>query len=195
MSGELAKKWREAFYETIERWEYAAVLKEASKKGPLREWTRLLTQMAVEACSRLNWLASARGHRLELLAISKGEYMSLDVVAFGDGQKRWRFPKAVFELENSLQDDRIGYSLWKVLCIRADLRVVICYRRTGDAVSDLVQSLRAEVVEFMGIHGRLCLQGQTLLVVGSREDAENFPYGFFKWWHLDENTGKFQLFR
>lgn len=32
------------------------------------------------------------------------------------------------ELENSRDSERIAYSLWKVLCVRAELRIVFCYR-------------------------------------------------------------------
>jgi hypothetical protein len=37
------------------------------------------------------------------------------------------------------------------------------------------------------------LSGQTLVVIGIRDDAETFPYGFFKWWALETNTGTFKL--
>jgi hypothetical protein len=44
----------------------------------------------------------------------------------------------------------------------------------------------------MGIQGRLMLEGQTVVVVGCRDEAATFPYGFFKWWELENNTGKFE---
>ena len=37
------------------------------------------------------------------------------------------------------------------------------------------------------------LSGETLVVVGSRDESATFPYGFFKWWKLDTNTGTFRL--
>jgi predicted GTPase len=40
-----------------------------------------------------------------------------------------RIPISVFELENSPVNDLVAYSLWKVLCVRASLRVVFCYRQ------------------------------------------------------------------
>lgn len=101
MSKYLATKWRKAFNDTVQRWEYATALKDASTKGSLRQWTRLLTDVVVQTCRSLGWSASARGHKLELLPVEQSEYLSLDVMAFGDEQKRWRFPKAVIELENS----------------------------------------------------------------------------------------------
>jgi len=191
VSEELGNKWREAFREVLGRRPDAAELKVASVEGRLGDWTRLLTGAVVETCERVGLAASAIGHKLPLLPIAQSEYLSLDVVAFGDGERRWRFPAVVAELENSLQDDRIAYSLWKVLCVRADLRLVICYRRSGDAVSSLVRFLRQEVVEAMGLAGRVGLEGETILVVGNRDESEYFPYGFFKWWRLDKGTGGF----
>ena len=76
---------------------------------------------------------------------SRSEYLALDAVAFEATQKaplsRWPFPVAVFELENSRQDAKVTYSLWKVLCVRAPLRVVFCYRRDVSAGSALVRHL------------------------------------------------------
>ena len=54
------------------------------------------------------------------------EYLALDVVAFEPaGDRRWRFPIAAVELENSTEHDRVAYSLWKVLCTRASHRVLL----------------------------------------------------------------------
>ena len=95
------------------------------------------------------------------------------------------------ELENSPREDQISYSLWKVLCVRAGLRVVFCYRKEASAIPALIQHLRTEVVEAMDLGGRVRLDGRTIVVVGSRSDAETFPFGFFSWWELETNTGRF----
>ena len=97
------------------------------------------------------------------------------------------------ELENSKDDNRIAYSLWKVLCVRADLRIVFCYRRSADESSTLIRFLRTEVIQAMALMNRMNLEGETLVVVGSRDDSGTFPYRFFKWWQLDTNTGTFSL--
>ena len=114
-------------------------------------------------------------------------------MAFADGDRRWRFPVAVMELENRREEDYIAYSLWKVLCVRANLRVVFCYRRSAAEVSALVNFLQNDVIPALGITARMDLTGDTLLVVGSRDEAETFPYGFFKWWELEKNTGTFKI--
>jgi len=54
--------------------------------------------------------------------------------------------------------------------------------------------LRVEVVEAMSLRGRLNLEGRTFVVVGSGNEAETFPFGFFKWWELNSHTGRFESF-
>jgi hypothetical protein len=104
------------------------------------------------------------------------------------GDRRWRFPVGVFELENSPVDDLVAYSLWKVLCVRAELRVVLCYRRDASEGAELVRHLAGQVVQAMEIPIRSGLGGETLIIIGSRSETATFPYGFFKDWTLDVNT-------
>ncbi len=193
MKWTLGDKWQAVFLETVQRHDIAGSLKEAALKERLGDWTQLLTSIVVETCEKMGWNASAKGHRLDLLPVRRSEYMGLDVVAFGDRGTRWRFPVAVIELENSRDDDQIAYSLWKVLFTRADLRIVFCYRRDAHQGSALIRFLRDELVNAMGLGNRIKLEGETLMVVGSRDESATFPYAFFKWWRLDQNTGTFGL--
>jgi len=57
--------------------------------------------------------------------------------------------------------------------------IVFCYRMNRDEIPDLVRHLREEVVEAMGLTGRINLDGRTLLVIGTRSESETFPYGYF----------------
>ena len=47
------------------------------------------------------------------------------------------------------------------------------------------------VVGSLPIKERVDLVGETMLIVGSRAEESTFPYGFFKDWVLDKNTGHF----
>src|SRR5262249_30915014 len=142
---------------------------------------------------KMGWGGAARGHTSDLLPVPRSEYLALDVVAFEiSGDRRWRFPVGVFELENSPADDMVAYALWKTLCVRTNLRVVFCYRRNAGEGAELVRRLSDEVVETTEISARSGLLGETLLVVGSRSEAAAFPYGFFKDWILDINTARFR---
>ncbi len=193
METDIAEKWKSAFFNIVEQPDIANILKESSLQEKLTDWTKTLTAVCVKTCEKLEWSASAKGHQYELLPVKRNEYLALDVMAFPDSYKKWRFPIAVFELENRLDDDQIAYSLWKLLCVRADLRIIFCYRKTATDGSILVKHLQDDVIHAMEISGRVRLDGETIIVVGSREDADIFPYRFFKWWQLNKNTGTFGL--
>lgn len=187
-----SQRFRECFFSVVQRQEFANALKQASQGSNLSAWTEALTGAVVATCEAVGWKASAKGHKTELLPIHRSEYLGLDVMAFPQGEKRWRFPVAVMELENSRHEDQIAYSLWKVLSANAEWRVVFCYRERSEQIAALVRHLREEVVEAMGLTGRVSLAGQTTLVVGTRSESETFPHGYFSWWNLDTNTGKFE---
>lgn len=192
MAEGLAGRFREAFFSIVQEDELATELKQASAIADLARWTQALTHATVKTCDVIGLKASAKGHKLELLPIHRNEYLALDVMAFAEGEKRWSFPVAVMELENSSWEDQIAYSLWKVLSVRADLRIVFCYRRNEEEIPALLRHLKEEVIAAMGLTGRVKLEGSNLLVVGSRSESGTFPYGYFGWWELDTNIGKFE---
>lgn len=186
--------WWDAFLKQIQEPCQAASLKQASLAEDLKEWTRMATQSVVRACNATGWEAAARGHRLERLPEGGGEYLSLDVMAFpqrDSSEARWPLPVAVFELENSARNDRVAYSLWKVICVRAELRVVFAYRQDWLQARQLIEQLGTEVIAGFSPHQRMMLGGETAVVVGSRGEGETFPYGYFKLWLLDVNLGRF----
>lgn len=192
MGGVLAQRWFAKFMATVCRHEASVLLQGAALRAQLSEWTRALTAVVVGTCEAMQWKGAARGHLSSLLPVSRQEYLGLDIIAFEPaGDRRWRFPLAVFELENSTADDLVAYSLWKVLCVRTQLRVVFCYRRDAAEGSRLIRHLSTEVARAMEIRERTVLGGETLVVVGSRNETKNFPYGFFKEWSFDANVGRF----
>ncbi len=178
--------------DTIQHHRLSSELRQASMAGALAKWTAALTGVVCSTCETMGWKAAAKGNRSTLLPVARQEYLALDVVAFEPaGDRRWRFPVAAIELENSREDDRVAYSLWKVLCTRADLRIVFCYRRDSAEGTTLVRHLSEQVAAAMGIQERTQIGGETMLIVGSRDESATFPYGFFKEWHFDRNLGRF----
>jgi hypothetical protein len=193
MPNTTAQRWFAVFMDTVQKHEASIPLKEAAIHGQLGKWTSKLTQVICATADAMGWQASAKGHASMLLPVRREEYLGLDVVAFEPaGDHRWRFPVAAIELENSREDDVVAYSLWKVLCVRAELRVVFCYRRDAAAGSQLVTQLSEHLAGAITIEERAAVGGETLLVVGSRDESATFPYGFFKDWIFDLNLGKFR---
>ena len=192
MPDALASEWYGKFMDIVQRHESSPLLKDAAIRGQLGKWTTALTGVVCSTCESMGWKAAAKGNRSTLLPVARQEYLALDVVAFeATGDRRWRFPIAAIELENSSEDDRVAYSLWKVLCTRAELRIVFCYRKDAAEGSTLVRHLSEQVAQAMGIQERTRIGGETMLIVGSRNESATFPYGFFKEWRFDMNLGRF----
>lgn len=192
------RPWQAAFMQVVRDTETAAPLKEAALAERLRDWTTHLTTAVVRSCEALGWRAAGKGNPLALLPQAGQEYLGIDVMAFsgaaGDTPPpgRWPLPVAVFELENVQNQDRIAYSLWKVLCIRAGLRVVFAYRPDVERGRKLVSAVGDDVIGALSAEQLGGLEGQTALVVGNRGEGETFPYGYFKSWLLNRNLGRFE---
>lgn len=185
-----ASSWRDAFLATIRQTVHAEPLRSAAGSGK-RAWTEAMTAAIVASCVRLGWEAAARNHIPARLPVPRSEYLSVDVMAFTPGKAAWPLPIAALELENQQRDDYIAYNLWKLLCIRVPLRVLVCYRPQAERGSALVGHLEEQVIAGLSIDERLTLGGETLLVIGSQGDVDTFPHGFFRWWLLETNTGRF----
>ena len=185
--------WREAFGESLNRSETADKLKSAALTQNLREWTTHLTAAVVGSCQSLGWQAAGKGHRLSLLPQGRQEYLGIDVMAFAElPSVRWPFPIAAFELENHAKDDRVAYSLWKVLCLRVRLRVVFAYRPDWERGRQLVKAIESDVIGGFEPEQRTAVGGETILAIGNRGEGETFPWGYFKFWMLDANLGRFE---
>ena len=189
----LATTWMSQFYATLGDDRSATdELSDASLTSELGRWTSSLTTVVVRTFEALGMPTAAKSHRCTVLPVKQHEYLGQDVMAFPAGSAGWQFPAAVCELENSASDDRVAYSLWKVLCVRCQLRLVFCYRAEPKACVPLVVWLGTSVVKAIPIAERASLTGETVVIVGSRDEASTFPFGFFQAWKLNTNTGLFE---
>lgn len=192
----LATEWLRAFYLALQDRDRIDALRAAAAEGRLAEWTTLMTRTVVASCRAAGWPSAARGHKLAILPQAGQEYLGLDVMAFPAGtdaagaEPTWAFPCAVFELENL--SERAAYSLWKVLCVRASLRVVFAYRDTAEQARVLVRELRGQIIAGMTAPERAEIGGDVLVVAGNRGDGAVFPYGYFRIWRLNTNIGDFE---
>lgn len=192
---QLGSSWHDSFMCVLREADVAVPLKHAALSRQMGDWTRLLTAAVVRSCRDLGWLIAAKGFALDLLPQAGQEYLGMDVMAFAPPQEsggRWAFPVAVFELENSRADDRVAYSLWKVLCLRCPLRVVFAYRDDWRQARALLDRLSQDVIGTIPISHRGDLPGQTLVILGSHGEGETFPWGYFKLWELNANLGRFE---
>ena len=193
MPATLFDSWATEFATHLQERDTAVPLKEAAIAGKLADWMACLTTAVVRCCEGLGWRACGKGHRLDVLPQAGQEYLGMDVMAFaGSPSVRWPLPLAAFELENSPSDDRVAYSLWKVLCLRVGLRVVFAYRPDWERSRELVSVLTKSVVGSLSVDERSAIAGQTVVAVGNRGEGATFPDGYFKFWMLDPNLGRFE---
>lgn len=198
MTERLFDQWQQAFLDVVKQPELATPLKAASLAGDLTSWTTWLTAAVVASCDKQGWPAAARKHPLRLLPQMGQEYLGIDVMAFPDSKtlattgQQWPLPLAIFELENVAKQERIEYSVWKLICLRTRLRVVFAYRSDWDQANDLVYSIGQGFIGRMTIEELNELSGDTVIVIGSRGEGETFPYGYFKYWRLNTNTKSFE---
>lgn len=89
--------FRSALLATLRKKIYASAMRSAAIERPLAPWTAVLTKAAVKTCLNVGWRESAKEHHANLLPISRGEYLALEVKAFGPGKHRWRFPLVVIK--------------------------------------------------------------------------------------------------
>ena len=156
MTPPLFESWDDAFLKVVQQQAVAGPLKSASLAEDLKTWTTCLTGAVVEACVQIGWQAAAKGYPFDRFPKPGKEYLNIDVMAFpGDWPNEiWCFPIAAFELENSRSDDRVGYSLWKLLCLRARLRVVCAFRRDWNETRSLISQLNSDVLGAMSLAER-----------------------------------------
>lgn len=192
---DLARVFTRQLFDNLERDRASAeTLKAASLAGNLAAWTSVLTAITVKTCNDVGFQAAAKSKRCAVQPIKRNEYLSLDVMGLQPAVGDWSWPAVVCELENSADDRYVAYSLWKVLCVRAPLRVVFCYRSERSTGSALIAYLTRSVINSLSVEQRASTVGETLMIVGSRGLASTFPYDFFDEWKLNANTGRFERF-
>jgi hypothetical protein len=193
MNESLFQQWQAAFLQYVQEPATAAPLKEAAVAGQLADWTSCMTAAVVQSCAALGWRAAGKGHPLGLLPQAGQEYLGIDVMAFAaPSSARWPLPLAAFELENHVKDDRVAYSLWKVLCLGVGLRVVFAYRPDWERSRALVSAVGDDVIGGWPVEQLGVLDGETALIIGNRGEGETFPNGYFKCWLLNRNLGRFE---
>lgn len=179
--------------DVIQRHEFAGPLKDAAIDKRLGEWTRLLNSAVIKTCAEIGLKACSKQNPFSDLPVSRQEYLSLDLMAFENNSKfdrekhDWRFPSAVFELENSQDPRKVAYSLWKVLCTWGKLKVVFCYKSDWEQARNLISYLNENVIKAVPLEGKDSLNN-CFIIVGSKDQKDTFPYGFFKRWFLDHDT-------
>jgi len=130
MEGQLEQFFYEKFISNLETGRVR--LKEmwnSDQKWTSSEWTKKVTDAAqkatldsLDALNAGDKQVAAKGHS-DIHGYS--EYLTIDVTGYDEAT--WSHPIIAVEHENSVCIDKIKYCAWKLLSVRAKLRVLICY--------------------------------------------------------------------
>lgn len=149
------------------------------------EWTALMRQVMKEIGNRIGChvvqRSSEKGGR-------GGEYLNVDAIFIDDaeydpsaqkpGWDPFVLPRAAVELENTWIIQDISYCLWKILCVRAPIRVLICYQNNAEKVEPLIQHLEDVIWEGSLMKGT---DGDLLVIVGAGKGPPDKYFSVFEW--------------
>ena len=111
-----------------------------------------------------------------------GEYLNIDVLFLSlDSYTDWdsdtwdppALPLVAVDLENNLDVGKITYCLWKILCIRAPLRILICYQATARDVSLLRRELEDVIKQWNLMRDS---PDELLVVIGDESKSNDEPW-------------------
>ena len=182
------------FIRTIEKSEYTE-----GKEWKDSEWTDFMRSIMDGVARKMNCHV-ARLRREKEKEKDSGEYLNIDAVFIDNAKygliKEYGFiekeeesewdpfvlPRAVVELENSYDIKKTSYCLWKILCVRVPIKVLICYQKTKDKVATLKQHLEDVIWRGSLMKGT---DGDLLVIIGDESVGEEAPwreyFTIFEW--------------
>ena len=147
----------------------------------LEDMTPAERKIAYEDFSKGFWEKSSEYFNIDAVFVNESEYGLHIRGAKGIQYGPYALPEAVVELENSWDNDRICYCLWKVLCVRAPVRVLVCYQKNTDMVNSLRQRLEDIIWGSSLMKGT---DGDLLVIVGTENMTEkqwSEYFSVFEW--------------
>lgn len=118
----------------------------------------------------------------------KAEYLGIDFMFFYKSEEdKWVLPIAIIEHENDFDQEKIEYSLWKILCVRSPVKALICYQSDTNNVALLRQHLEDVIWKGNLMRGS---DGDLMVIIGDESVIKKDPWNwrdYFKVyeWHYD----------
>ena len=150
------------------------------------QWTEFMGKVLDVVGDKINCV-TIRSRQKSTKKDPSGEYLDIDAFYFdkkdydlpigiGDDEDPFALPMAVVELENSFDFNKIAYCLWKVLCVRAPIRALICYQKGIDAVASLAKHLEDVIWQRDLLKND---DGDLLIIIGNDKKGESDWEDFF----------------
>jgi len=154
------------------------------------EWTEFMGKVLDKIAEEMN--CTVIRHK-QIKDESSGEYLNIDAffidnveydlpIGIGDYEDPFVLPRAVVELENSFDVNKITYCLWKILCIRSPIRALVCYQKGDNNVKSLSTHLE-DVIWQKGLMKDD--NGDLLVIIGEDKTPDGYKWGdyftVFEW--------------
>jgi len=177
-----AKVWLESFFKHLNEIND----KELDDKLTFGRWTKIVAQAMDKIGEDLYCGVAGRKSEASQQEESE-EYLGIDFMFFNKkdfDEDKSVLPCAVVEHENNPSKEKIEYCLWKILCVRSALRVLICYQSNANQIEALMRDLEYAIREGSLMKGD---DGDLLVIIGdvsleNKKDLEwNEYFKVFEW--------------
>lgn len=193
------KRWIEAFIESLSEPTNLARANDPNIKDSDPLWTEFMVKEVMKE-TMVKKLCCSVTCRDQNDKKNSGEYLNIDAMFFNESDYHTPaylkmedkalydprvFPAAIVEHENEgSKKGKIAHCLWKLLCVRSQVRVLICYHKNIEEIRKFLENTIR--------NGKLAegLTGELLVVIGDssrnddpwekRDDIENY-FKVFKW--------------
>lgn len=157
--------------------------RETLSEKQLEDMTPEEKEVALANFAKGYWEESREYLNIDAVFINESEYGLHTWGAKGIQYGPFALPEAVAELENDWEVNKICYCLWKILCIRASVRVLVCYQRNEEMINSLRQRLENVIWASSLMKGT---DGDLLAIIG-QEDMQmktwSEYFSVFEWRH------------
>jgi len=171
--------WIQAFFKSLKELEDQTCSKSDS------EWTQFIGCVINSVAEKVDCYAAMRRSHPNNGEYS-GEYLNIDAIfipeAFYDSKwekgrsKDWDpfvLPAVAIEFENSYDYSKIMYCIWKMICLRTSLRVLISYQANAENVVLLKTYVEKEISKRKLMEGE---KGDLLIIIGDDTKGDEITW-------------------
>lgn len=179
------REWLSRFFEAIDDiYEKRDTIKSDWTNS---KWTTFLGEVLDKVADKMNcYVQQRRPDNKD----ESGEYLNIDglfvdndaydSIPYKYNKDPLVLPRVAVELENDPSRDKIAYCLWKTMCIRTPIKVLICYQSNAENVALLKAYLEKVMGNLMNE-----TDADVIIIIGNESAGENAVwkdyYTAFEW--------------
>ncbi len=158
------KDWLNHFCESLDKTDYP--------KKPITDttWTNFMYDVMNDIAKRSNCRVGREHLNIDAMFFNNKQYGTRKDQARRGRRDPFVLPEAAVELENWPTHQKISACLWKLMCIRTPLRVLICYQNSKARVKKLKGQTKNIIRKGSLMKGT---DGELLVIIGNDDGGRN----------------------